>query len=232
MTEIKSAAEIKKKCVLLGFEDVLVPGEIGKGFELGPVREILENLSRLEERFSGFRFFAITGLAENKARKKVKDHGLEGLLGGKRMFVVDDRYIASKKEMDRKLYVKHIKEDPGFKDEFLKQVVISKMKDELGYKKPQIAFVGHDVWTEGFYTRRFSEIDFAIVEESASSLGKKMDKKIRGIVYVKRNWSGLERVLRWQETPDYSDLDKFVFDTMKERLFEGTKLRGLAKLAK
>lgn len=230
--KLKKESCLAKKCLVFGFEDVLVPGSIEKDLKLNDVLEILKNLKKLEEKFPRFRFFAITGYSADEALKRLEKYGLKEFFPEGRLFFVNKEYLAGREEIDRKLYEQNLKKNPEFKDEYFKQVVIEEIQKKFDYKPEEMVFVGHDLWTEGYYTLRFSKIDFALIRSAHSSLGEKKAGEIKNLIYIERDWKDIEKLVKGEfPKPDYALLEKFVLNKMKEKLFEGTQLGTLSKIS-
>lgn len=233
MAAIKSEKDLAKKCLILGLEDVLIPGKLDKSVKMKNVFSILKKLKALEKKFPRFRFFAITGFSANEALKRLEKYGLKEYFPEGRIYFVNTKYLAGREDIDRQLYERNIKENPEFKDEYFKQVIIEEIAAQYNYSKEEMLLLGHDLWTEGYYTFRFSKIDFALLRSAHSSLGERKSEEIKGINYIDRAWGDIEKLLKGETArPDYSMLDRFVINKMKEKLFEGTKLGALSKIAK
>lgn len=230
--KIKKDSNLAKKCLIFGFEDVLIPGNIDKNVKMKNVSEILKNLKKIEELFPRFRFFAATGYSADEALKRIEKYKLREFFPEDRIFFVNKEYLAGREEIDRKLYEQKITENKEFKDEYFKQVTIQAIQEKFGYTPEEMVFIGHDLWTEGYYTFRFSKIDFALLKNSHSCLGECKNEEIKNLTYIDRTWGDLEKLIKGEfPKPDYALLEKFVFSKMKEKLFEGTKLGALSRIA-
>lgn len=216
---------LKKKAILFALEDVLIPGNVDKKVSREKVEQILGNLSDMEEK-GLVRLFLITGLDKKVAVKKIQKYGLKKYFKKENIFYVTKEYISQKDKIDKKRYFDSLKEDPEFNDDYFKQYIINKIIDEGRIPKEEMLFVGHDLITDGFYTIRFSGIDFALLKESLSERNEKAKHKIKGLVYIKREWKDVRKALYAKlPEPDYRILDNHVFEQMKQRLFEGTELQ-------
>lgn len=226
--------QLKKKGIIFGLEDILIPGKMDESVNMGDVKTILTELSSLEKKFGekGFRLILLSGLPEKVARQKVQENQLENYFKPDHLFFVSEAYVNAKAEVDKVLYQQHLEKDPQFKDEYFKQVMIEKMVNDFNLDKKDLVLIGNDVWTEGYYTDRFSKIDFAIIESASASLGVKKVDKIPSICYIQRTWEDIQKILL-EPFPvhDPAPLEKFVFKVMSEKLTEGTQIGGLTKLA-
>jgi hypothetical protein len=225
-----------KEVIFFGLEDTLVPGSIDPDVDLEEVKLILDKLET--ERWS--QAVILTGLREEDAWAKIEKHGLtdHGLIKKEDVFAVNQKYIDSKAEEDRERYLEQVEKDPGFKDEYFKQVMINRYSQEKGIPKGDMVLVGHDLWFDGFYTMRFSQIDFALIKSANSERGEKSDKFVEGLIYIERNWPEInDLVKRMKGQPDLTQLNKYIFDYLKQQMLDpktmkvmGKPLPGLEKL--
>lgn len=233
MTDL-AFADLKKTAIIFGLEDILIPGTIEPTLNMEEVHHLLKELSELERKYEndGFHIFLMTGLPSAVAMKKIHEHKLGEYFKAGHVFSVDQDYLMSKEEIDRSLYQKNIEKNPHFKDEYFKQVMIEKIAKDFNIEKEKMILIGNDVWTEGYYTCRFSKIDFAIIKSASASLGEKKEGLIPGVVYIERTWDAIQKILLEPIPPhDCVALEKFVFKIMGEKLTEGTAIGGLAKVA-
>lgn len=224
-----SEKQLKKRVIFFGLEDVLVPGRVDESIDLKEVQKILSKISGLAKKFKGFHIVLITGYSEKKAKEKIKHFGLGKFFPPEKIFWVTQKYIDSKADIDKQLYLQKIKKDPCFKDEYFKQKIIQEIGEKLGARKEEMLFICHDVWSEGFYTRRFSGIDFALISSAHSRLDKKEERRINGLTYIERKWADVRELLIGKKPkPSYEYLDNYVHDTIKEEFF-GDKLEKLGR---
>lgn len=213
---------LRKTALFLCMEDVLVPGKIDSGVDAAEVRKILGNLHRMEEK-NALTMVLISGYCEKIAKRLVGKFGLGSFFRGENIFSVTEDYINSKAEIDREMHLANLKKDASFKDEYFKQHIIRQFL-EKGIPKEQMLLIGHDAWTDGFYTMRFSGIDFALVREAYSERHKAARERVKGLVYIKRKWGDIRRVIKNFPKPDYSALDRHCYETMKEHLLGDAKI--------
>ncbi|MDD3083874.1 MAG: hypothetical protein PHP82_02520, partial [Candidatus ainarchaeum sp.] len=135
-------------------------------------------------------------------------------------------YISSKNENDEKLHRNNLEKDSSFNDSFFKQTIISKILIEKNLQKEDAILFCNDVWVDGYYTMRFSKIDFAIFENNIVDRGKKIEK-ILGLIYFNFNFSSVKKLLEDFPVVDYSFLEKYVFEVMKGVLMKDVDLNKL-----
>lgn len=228
MESIKEG-QIKKKVVFLGLEDVIASGEVDARVNTPEIEKILSNLRELDNK-KLINLYLVSGLQEKKALEIVSELKLGEFFRKENMLFATQKYINSKKEMDRKRYLVQLGEDPEFKDEYFKQEAIKKTLDRGKIQREDAILIGHDIWTDGFYTMRFSRIDFALMKESLSERHKLRKGKIKGLTYIRREWADFRKLLMGKfPKPDYRFLNKYTFEYLRGHLFAGTKIEPLIK---
>ena len=211
--------ELKKKAIFLGLGDVLIPGDADKKVDEKKVKEILEKLQDLEKKNS-ITLFLITGLHEEVAVKKIKKSGIAKYFKKENIYYVTKDYIQQKHEIDRQRHLAQLDKDPEFNDRYFKQYIIKKIIDRGKIPKEEMLLIGHDIWTDAFYTMRFSGIDFALLKEGLSERGKKSSKIIKGLIYARRDWKNFHKLLLGRfKKPDYQFLENYIYSELKQQLF-------------
>ncbi len=210
--------QLKKKIIFLGLENILTAGEVCKKVDRKAVEEILNNLQELEKE-GLIKLILITGLQKEKALEKISKSDLGRFFKKENIYCVTREHINSKAEIDRKRHLFQLDKDPWFNDRFFKQHVIKKFI-EKGLPKEEMLLIGHDIWTDAFYTARFSGIDFALVKEALSERGNKSKKIIKGLLYIKRDWKDLRKLLFGKfKRPDCRLLESYIYSELKQQLF-------------
>ncbi len=219
--------------VLFGLEDVLVPGKVEQKLPMEKVYALLQQLKSLEEKDSKFHMVLVTGCSEKEALKKIGEFKLNEYFRPENIHFVNQRYIESKEIVDQELYLKRVKENPSFKDEYFKQTIIQSCEKQFSCGKEGMVFIGHDVWTEGYYTMLFSGIDFVLIRSAHSHLDEKMAQELSCITYIDRDWKDVKKVIEGKIVPskELGCLTKYAQKKLSEELFKGTQLEGLAKLS-
>jgi len=215
---------LKKKYVFFSLDDVLISGEIDKDVDCDKVNEILGNLQKLEKELD-FHMFLISSVAEKPTDERIKKCGIKKYFKAENVFCVDKEYIDSKDELDKTRLEKQLKDDHEFSDEYFKQHIINNYILEKDIQKEMVVLIGHDVWTDAFYTRKFSQIDVALVKEAYSERHRESKHFVKGLIYLRREWGEFRKLLLGQfPDPDYSTLDKYVYRVFQTHLFEGKGL--------
>ncbi|MDO8627633.1 MAG: hypothetical protein Q7K42_04160, partial [Candidatus Diapherotrites archaeon] len=190
--------DLKKKVIIFGFEDILVPGTVQSQVDQNSVREILSNLKELEKKFSDFHLVLVSGLQKKLFDEKILEFGLLDYFKPENVFNVTPEYIKTKSKDDKFVYNKNLSKDPRFKDEYFKQIIINELKIKFSCSLEEMVFVCHDVWSEAYYTCRYGKIDIALIKSSLSKLGEQFEMQIPGLIYIDLAWTDVEKILKWQ----------------------------------
>ncbi len=170
----------------------------------------------------------ISGFYEKVALEKFEKSFVKKYVPKKNFLFVDDDYISSKAEVDEKLHKDNLEKDPFFVDSFFKQKIISSFLDEKGFLKSDALLLCNDIWVDGYYTIRFSGIDFAIFEKNILDRSKESEK-IEGLIYFDLDFEKVKKLLEKFPDYDYSVLDEYVFETMKKVIMKDIDLDELKK---
>jgi hypothetical protein len=174
--------------------------------------------------------YLISGLHEKVAKKSFEKSFVKDYFNKKKFLFVTEDYISSKAETDEKLHRDNLEKDEFFVDSFFKQSIISKMIKEKELEKDSFILLCNDVWVDGYYTMRFSQIDFAIFENNVCDRDKKIEK-ISGLAYFNFDFDSVKKLLEDFPVVDYFHLDKYVFEVMKEVIMKDVDFSALANKA-
>ncbi|HIH16260.1 MAG TPA: hypothetical protein HA252_02545 [Candidatus Diapherotrites archaeon] len=221
--------QLKKTCLFFCLGDVLVPGQVqSKADAFGKVREILENLSHLEDAFD-FEKHLLVSSSQTRALERLQAaSGVSGHFRQARIHSVTGSYVEGMEKLDRQRYLTQLEKDPEFKDEYFKQVAITNYATVSGIPRERMVLIGHDLWTDGYYTRLVSKIDFALVKDSLSERNQPPQEMIGGLTYLKRAWPDVWKlVLGKFPAPRYGAFDAFCYGRMRKQLIGDKIVSGL-----
>ncbi|MDD4251208.1 MAG: hypothetical protein PHX27_03385 [Candidatus ainarchaeum sp.] len=213
-----------KKLCFLNFEGFLVNNldyvvdEKKANFFIKKVFEFCKN--------NNIELFLISGLHEKVVLKKFENSFLKEFITKEHFFFVTDEYISLKHESDEQLHIDNLKNNEFFVDSFFKQTIISKLLAEKNISPNESILFCNDVWVDGYYTTKFSKSNFVIFENNITDRGKKIDK-INGLIYF--NFDSNPNELFGELVIDYSSLNKYVFDVMKDVLLKDVDFSKLKK---
>ncbi len=171
--------------------------------------------------------YVISGYHEKVAHKKFEESFLKDSLHKNNFVCADEDYIMKKAKDDQTLHREKLNKDPEFNDSYFKQVFIENILKEKSISQKDAILLGEDIWVDGYYTTRFSKIDFAIFEENVSDRGKSVER-ISGLAYFSLDFSSVKQLLENFPIVDLRALDKYVFEVMKKALV-GENLSGIIK---
>lgn len=228
------AGRLVRKALVFGLEDTLIPGKVDKNIDLLEVKKILNNLHELEKRDdTDFNLILVSGLPKEEMLEKLSKYKLEGFFKDKNVYGVAQSYLKQMDPVDKTRYDDSLSKDPDYKDEYYKQYVIKNLINEKQYKKKDVLYIGHDVWVEGYYTRRFNGIDFALIKQAFSRHNIRQSNLLKGLLYVRREWPAIKNLLLGKhQAPDYSLLDKYIEEHLRQHLLGSTALSKYIKLPK
>ena len=172
--------------------------------------------------------YLLSGYHEKIAKKEFEKSGLSKYFDKKHFLFVDDAYISQKADPDEKIHRDSLDKDPEFVDSYFKQVVINKFKDEKSFEQKDVLLLCNDIWVDGYYTTRFSKVDFALFEENILERGVSAER-ISGLAYFSLDFNSVKILLTSFPEVNFKNLDKFVFETMKKVIMGSVDLSGVVK---
>ncbi len=175
--------------------------------------------------------YVLSGFHESVAHKKFDESFLKGKFDKKNFVCATEKYVLNKTVADQKIYREKISSDPEFNDSFFKQVFIESVLKEKKVSQKDALLFGDDVWVDGYYTMRFSKIDFALFEEHLVDRGNKVDR-LNGLAYFSLDFNSAKILIEKFPQINTASLDKFVFETMKKVLIGDSLNESMTKAIK
>jgi hypothetical protein len=218
--------KITKKNIFFSFENVLLPDKDGY-----PPKKTIEAMDFLLE-FSNknkIKMYLISGLSKEKAKERIDLLGLKKYFDNDSIFYANDDYINSKSEEDKIRHEQNLEKNPEFVDHYLKQHILLLLIKKGEIKKEDSILIGNDILFDGFYTTRFSGIDFVLVKDLLTNRGEPTNIKPNGINYISISPQDFEKII-YGELPkqNIQELEKMVFDDLSKQLV-GTQLKNTIK---
>ncbi len=161
--------------------------------------------------------FLVSGHHETIAKQKMIEKKFHKFFDEKHFVFVDELYIESKTEDDKKLHRDNLAKDPTFNDSFFKQILIQRILKEKDLNEKDALLLCNDIWVDGYYTSRFSKIDFALFEDNLTDRGNKVER-INGLAYFNFDFDSVKQLLVNFPNTTLFSLDKYVFDVMNKVL--------------
>jgi len=215
-----------KKLCFVEMEGVLLSHKNYKANE----RRVTSFVSELAE-YCGqnkIELYLISGFHESVAVKKHAHSLLDSFFDKKHFLFVNDTYISKKQEADARLHRDGLAKDPEFVDSYFKQVAMKDVVDKRHLFPSDALLLSDDLWVDGYYTNRFSKLDFAIFEENILDRGKPAEP-ISGLAYFSLNVESVKPLLANFPKIDFSALDKYVFEAMKNILIGDTNFANVVR---
>ncbi len=184
------------------------------------VRELMKNLHDFCKE-NKIELYLVSGHHETVAKQKMMEKEFHKFVDEKHFVFVDELYIESKAEEDKKLHRENLAKDPMFNDSFFKQVLIQRVLKEKDLNEKDALLLCNDVWVDGYYTTRFSKIDFALFEGNLTDRGNKIDR-LNGLAYFNFDFDSVKQLLTDFPVVNIASLDKYVFEVMKTVLVGDT----------
>ena len=223
-----SEGMLRKKAIFFGLDNVLIPGSVDPKVDMKEVKKILSNLEKLSEKNKDFFWALVSGYAKEAGIGRLRDYGLQDFFNEKNSFFVEQDYIEKKSDFDKEIHLKKLSENAFFQDEFFKKIFIEEKTAELGIPKEEAIFVGHDTFFDAFYLWKFGRIDCALLKEALSVKGKKRKNKIKGIIYTRRGWKEIQKLLLGKyHKPDYAFLESVTLSELKDELISAPEIKRL-----
>ena len=223
---------VSKKNIFITLEDILIKGEVNQEIDKQKTDSVMSYLSGMQEN-EWITLFLVTGLHEEKAKKLLGENGLYEFFNKENCFYVTKDYIHSKEEIDRQRHLQSLEQDPYFVDEYFKQKILMDFFEKETLKKEETVLIGHDIWFDGFYSMRFSKVDFVLVEKSLSDRNKLIPERIQGLTYIDFSQADLKKLILGKfPQADLRYLETYTFNILKEQLFQKGAIDKIIKVKK
>jgi hypothetical protein len=222
---------LAKTMVVFSLEDVLIPGTCEPELDSRMVKKWLSSLQAYAQKHPPLHAYIVSGFTQSVCNKKMNEFGLNPFFSPERVFGVNEAYLSKMEPVDLERYSQRCENDPYCKDEYFRQVQMMELMKREGQDASKLVLVGRDYWFDGFYTRRFSNVDVAFIESALSSRGKPMDERMEGLWYIDRTWGKLKKIIEGKvPTPNYAPLDAYVNITMTQELLGGKGIPSLKRV--
>jgi len=180
------------------------------------VKEFVESLYNFCKE-NKIEVFLVSGHHETIAKQKMLEKKFHEFFDEKHFVFVNNIYIENKSEEDKKLHKEGLAKNPDFNDSFFKQVLIQRVLKEMDLNERDALLLCNDVWVDGYYTSRFSKIDFALFEENLTDRGNKIEW-LSGLAYFNFDFDSVKQLLMNFPSINLVSLDKYVFEVMNKVL--------------
>lgn len=207
-----------KKVVFFPLENILIPGEAVSTVSARDSKRFLKAFSSFARKHA-IHSFLISSHSLEWALEKVNEFGLAEFFPSTHIFGVNSSYLEKMAPIDRARYDAKQKDNPACTDEYFRQVAMQTIMETHHFSREECVLVGHDYWFDGFYTRRYAQVDVVFMEPSLSTRGKPILQKISGLWYSPLSFKPFQKILLGKmPAPDYRFLDTWASVTLTEEL--------------
>jgi hypothetical protein len=173
-------------------------------------------------------FYLLSGHHEKIAKEKFENSYLKDLIPIERFIFVDDNYIQKKEEQDKQMHLENLEKDENYKDSYFKQVFIQEQLLKKNIDKKNAVLLCKDIWVDGYYTSRFSKIDFALFKNNLLNKGVKT-QLVSGLIYYDLDIFQVKELIENFPVIQTYQLEKIVNEEIRKKLLENTDFSGLIK---
>ena len=171
--------------------------------------------------------YLVSGHHEPIAQNKFCENKFSEFFDEEHFLCVSEEYISKKDKGDKELHRTNLEKDKHFLDNYFKQVAILDILKEKDLHPKDALLLGDDVWTDGYYTNRFSKVDFAIFEGNVVDRGKPIER-INGLAHFSLEFPSVKQLLENFPLTNGASLDRYVFEVMKKVLV-GDNVKDIAR---
>ncbi len=228
--------EIRKKSIFFKLGSLLPPDASSAlpdaaSAHAKKLASAFSGLKKLEKNGS-LGLYLVAGQEREKAMGKISPFGLGGIFAPERMLFVTKEYLLAKEEIDRERHIAHLEADPQFVDEYFTQQAILGLMGSGKVIKEQAVLVGNDLWFDGFYTMRFSGIDFVLVRERLTERNAPIAQRLEGLNYISFSGQDMGKVAAWDFAQNnLRMLQNYIMDKLSRELLKDVDFSGLAQKA-
>lgn len=217
-----------KKVVFFPLENVLIPGAIFEDVDAAESSRFLKSFFKFAANHD-IHAYVISSRDETWAREQVVKQKWGSFFPAERVFGVNAAYVDAMAPLDRARFDSKQKENPDCTDEYYRQVAMLEIMKKNHYNGNSCVLVGHDFWFDGFYTRRYAQIDMIFLESSLTTRAKPISQKIPGLWYSPLALKPFQKILEGKlSSPNYAPLDTWASVTLTEELL-GAKNFNMVK---
>jgi hypothetical protein len=197
------------KHIIFGLYDVLVKGHHNKDMKA----DYLKDLSVFCKE-SNINMYLITGLRKEVGEPIVKENNLLDYFNKDNIAYLDNSYLDSLSTEDRELKDKKYKENPNAEDDYYKIHFLKQNNLDV----PDSLVVGHDIWTDAFYIRRYTKANIILIKETLSNNNKPFIEEIKKLHIITPDFEIFKTYLTENKEFDYSSLNSFATKALQRNL--------------
>jgi hypothetical protein len=191
-----------KKNIIFGLFDVLIDKNNNKTYlydYLEPMSIFCKNNNK--------NMFLITGLKEEISNKIVKKHTLTNFFNTNNIINITKEYEDSLSELDKKIKLEKHQDNDLYVDNYFK---VFFLKNQYLHKINETLYVGSDIWTDGYYLKRYVNLDFIIIEDFLKSNSKEVQKDVFFDIHILNpSFDNLKKYLTEDIKYNYNSLESY-----------------------
>jgi len=195
--------------LIFGFYDVLVKGHWYKDMQIS----YLEELSKFCKD-NHINLYLVTGLRKEIAEPIIKENNLTNYFSEDNISYVDDAYLNTLSEDDRALKNKKFLENSNAEDDYHKIYFIKKNNLD----SPGSLFIGHDVWTDAFYVRRYTQTNVVLLKDTLSNNHKPFIEEIKHLHVITPEYELFKSYLTEPKEFNYNYLNSYATKALQRNL--------------
>jgi len=197
------------KHIIFGFYDVLTKGHTYKDMQI----EYLSDLKTFCKE-NNINMYLVTGLRKEIAMPIIKENNLLNYFEENNIAYIDDSYLNCLSPEDKELKEKKFKENPNAEDDYHKVHFLKENKLDID----DSLVVGHDIWTDAFYIRRYTKANVILVKETLSNNHKPFIEEIKKLHVITPEYELFKKYLVEKPEFDYSYLNSYATKALQRSL--------------
>jgi len=197
------------KHIIFGFYDVLTKGHQYKDMNIDYLNDLVAFCKE-----NNIKMHLVTGLRKEIAEPIIKENNLLNYFDEKNIAYIDDTYLNSLSPEDKELKEKKYKENPIAEDDYHK---IHFLKHN-NLDTDDSLVIGHDVWTDAFYVRRYTKANIILVKETFSNNHKPFIEDIKKLHVITPDYELFKKYLVEKPEFDYSYLNSYATKALQRNL--------------
>ncbi len=211
-----------KKNIIFGLFNVLIDKENNKKTYLFDYLKPLANFCEKNNK----NMFLVTGLKESEANEIVKQYNLEDFFKKENIINITEKYQESLGDLDKQMKQQKYDKDRYYVDEYFK---VFYFKNQFLEEISDSLYVGSDIWTDGYYLKRYVEMDFVLIEDYLKNNNKQIQKEAFSEIHILNpSFEDLKKYLTEEKEFKYEQLEKYAQKYLHSEMF-GNKFSLFSK---
>jgi hypothetical protein len=163
---------------------------------------------------NNIKMYLVTGLKKEVGEPIIKENNLLDYFEENNVAYVDDSYLNSLSPEDKELKEKKNKENPNAEDDYHKIHFLKQNKIDTD----DSLVVGHDIWTDAFYIRRYTKANVVLLKDTLSNNHKPFIEEIKKLHIITPDYELFKKYLTEPREFDYSYLNSYATKALQRNL--------------